>query len=113
MRPWDNFFWWLEVEGLAAEVDGRRPSNWPPPRGSRAAQIESKRLAANKITVKAQAAKTTVWLSPEIVNFKERIDVQLNGRSLGPRDRVIAPDLRCCSKTCALGPIDSIRSGRS
>ncbi len=23
MRPWDTFFWWLEVEGLAAQVDGR------------------------------------------------------------------------------------------
>ena len=23
MRPWDTFFWWLEVEGLAAEIDGR------------------------------------------------------------------------------------------
>jgi pimeloyl-ACP methyl ester carboxylesterase len=92
MRPWDNFCWWLEVEGVAAK-SMVAPGNWPAPRGARAAQIESKRAAANKISVKAQAAKTTVWLSPELVNFQERIEVQLNGRSLGPRDRIVAPDL--------------------
>jgi hypothetical protein len=92
MRPWDNFVWWLEVEGLP-EKSMVAPSNWPAPRGARPAQIEGKRLAANKLMIKLQAAKTTVWLTPELVDFNERLDVQLNGRSIGPRDRFVAPDL--------------------
>jgi hypothetical protein len=92
MRPWDNYCWWLEAEGLAAK-SMVAPTNWPAPRGARPAQVESKRLAGNKISAKLQAEKTTIWLSPELVNFKERIDVQLNGRSISPRDRVISPDL--------------------
>jgi hypothetical protein len=92
MRPWDNFVWWLEVEGLPAK-SMVPPSNWPPPRGVRPIQLVSKRLAGNKITAKLQAATTTIWLSPELVDFKQRIAIELNGRSIGPRDRFIAPDL--------------------
>src|SRR5262249_9406812 len=29
MRPWDSFFWWLEVEGLAPK-SMVSPGNWPP-----------------------------------------------------------------------------------
>jgi pimeloyl-ACP methyl ester carboxylesterase len=92
MRPWDNFICWVEAEGLPPK-SMVPPDNWPPPRGVRPAQLSSKRLAGNKITAKLQADKTTIWLSPEIVDFKDRISVELNGRQIGPRDRVIAPDL--------------------
>lgn len=92
MRPWDNFCWWLEAEGLAPK-SMVSPGNWPAPSGARPTRLESKRLAGNKITVRLQANTTTVWLSPDLVDFNERISVELNGRSIGPRDRFIAPDL--------------------
>ena len=92
MRPWDTFFWWLEVEGLS-QKSMVAPANWPPPRTARPAQIESKRLETNKLSVKVQAEKVTVWLSPEIVDLNQRLVVELNGRALTPPDRTVRPDI--------------------
>ena len=111
MRPWDNFFWWLEVEGLPPK-SMVAPANWPPPRTVRPAQIEGKRLETNKVTVKVQADKVTVWLSPELVDFNQKLVVEVNGRAITPRDRTVRPDSRCCSKTSAPEPTGSTRSGR-
>jgi hypothetical protein len=92
MRPWDTFFWWLEVEGLPAK-SMVAPANWPPPKTARPAQIAGKRLETNKIMVKLQAGKTTVWLSPELVDFKQKLVVELNNRTLTPPSRTVTPDL--------------------
>jgi pimeloyl-ACP methyl ester carboxylesterase len=92
MRPWDTFFWWLEVEGLAPK-SMIPPANWPPPRTARPAQIEGKRLETNKVSVKVQANKVTVWLSPELVDLNQKLVVEVNGRSITPRDRTVHPDL--------------------
>lgn len=92
MRPWDNFFWWLELEGLPERsmVD---PATWPPKRGTRPTQIRGREYETNKLGVFHQAERTTVWLSPEIVDFSQPIEVELNGRRISPRDRTIHPDL--------------------
>jgi pimeloyl-ACP methyl ester carboxylesterase len=92
MRPWDTFFWWLEVEGLAPK-SMVAPANWPPPRTARPAQIEGKRLETNKVSVKVQASKVTVWLSHELVDLSQKLVVEVNGRSITPRDRSVHPDL--------------------
>lgn len=92
MRRWDNFFWWLEVDGLAPK-SMVEPANWPPPRLVRPAQIKGKRLETNKITVSVQASKTTVWLSPELVNLNQKLVVELNTRAITPADRTVHPDI--------------------
>jgi hypothetical protein len=92
MRPWDNFFWWLEVDGLP-ERSMVLPGNWPPDRAARPAPISGKRLETNKVSVKVQAEKVTVWLSPEVADFNERLVVEVNNRAISPRDRVVRPDL--------------------
>ncbi len=92
MRPWDTFFWWLEVEGLPAK-SMVAPANWPPPRTARPAHIEGKRLETNKVSIKLQADKTVVWLSPELVDFNQKLVVEVNGHAISPRDRTVRPDL--------------------
>jgi pimeloyl-ACP methyl ester carboxylesterase len=92
MRPWDNFFWWLEVEGLP-EKSMVAPSNWPPPRNVRPFQIEGKTLANNRLHVTARVEKATVWLSPELVDFDQQIVVEVNNRAISPRDRMVRPDI--------------------
>ncbi|MEX0614134.1 MAG: peptidase, partial [Pirellulales bacterium] len=92
MRSWDNFFWWLEAEGLPAK-SMVSPANWPPPRGARPARLRGKRLEVNKITVSLQAENVTVWLAPELVDLKQPLVVEVNNRSIGPRDRLVRPDL--------------------
>jgi pimeloyl-ACP methyl ester carboxylesterase len=92
MRTFDTFFWWLEVEGLAPK-SMVAPETWPPPKSARPAQIEGRRLETNKVTVKVQADKVTVWLSPELVDLNQKLVVELNGRAITPRDRTVRPDL--------------------
>ncbi|WP_425398274.1 alpha/beta hydrolase-fold protein [Aeoliella sp.] len=92
MRPWDNFFWWIELEGLPEHsmVD---PAVWSLKRRKRATQIRGREYDNNKLAVFHQAERTTVWLSPEIIDFDKPIQVELNGRRIGPRDRMVRPDL--------------------
>lgn len=92
MRPWDSFFWWLEVEGLP-ERSMVLPSNWPPKRGVRPTQVRGRKFEGNKLSVFHQAERTTIWLRPDVVDFDQPIIVELNGRRIGPRDRVVRPDL--------------------
>jgi pimeloyl-ACP methyl ester carboxylesterase len=92
MRPWDNFFWWVEVRGLA-EKSMVAPTNWPPPRGARPFRVDSKRLAGNKIAVTTGAEQVTVWLSPDSVKFDEPLEIKLLGRSIGPRNRMVKPEV--------------------
>ena len=92
MRPWDNFFWWLEAEGLPAKAMVA-PGNWPPPRGARPTRLEGKRLVTNKVSVSVQAERATVWLSPELVDFSQPLVVEVNNRPISPRDRKVRPDL--------------------
>ena len=53
MRPWDNFFWWLEADGLPAK-SMVAPGNWPPQHEVRPSSVIGKRLAINKVTVKTK-----------------------------------------------------------
>lgn len=92
MRPWDSFFWWLELEGLP-ERSMVLPETWPPERGTRPTQVRGRQYETNKLGVMHQAARTTVWLSPDIVDFTKPMQVELNGRRIGPRDRTVRPDL--------------------
>ncbi len=92
MRPWDSFFWWLEVRGLA-EKSMVAPMNWPPQRGVRPLRVGSRLLAGNKIAVSARADVVTVWLSPELVKFDQPMDIKVFGDSLLPRNSYVTPDL--------------------
>jgi predicted esterase len=85
MRPLDNFFWWVELAGLPARTQAD-PAHWPPPRGVRPMKFEAAITATNGVRVSTGAAQVTVWLSPELVNFDQRLTLLLNGR------RVAAPD---------------------
>ncbi len=93
MRPWDNYFWWIEVEGLP-EKSVVTPAAWPPKRGVRAAKIRGRKYSGNKLGVFARVDKVTVWLSPDLVNFDEPIEIEWNGRRLTERNTQIRPDLR-------------------
>ncbi len=50
MRTWDNYFWWLEANKLPPESIVE-PSNWPPKRGTRAAELKGKVLASGDLLV--------------------------------------------------------------
>jgi predicted esterase len=91
MRPWDNYFWWLEVQKFPQRgmVD---PANWPPGRGVRPVQMTGKVLATNGLAIAGAVSDVTVWLSPEAVDFNRPMKITLNNASI-TKSRRIEPDL--------------------
>jgi predicted esterase len=106
MRPGDNFFWWAQIEslppnsiltgwtvprqlkpftsgsGLTAPGTGSTavPST-PLPAGIRPLQVAGKApAAANSLILTAGNSRTTLWLSPETVNFGARVNISIGGR---------------------------------
>ena len=79
MRPWDRFFWWTEFVGLPPRTM-LLPAQWPPGPGYRSATIEAKLTPGNTISVRSGAARTVVWLSPELVDFTKPLTVSIDGR---------------------------------
>jgi hypothetical protein len=80
MRPWDQFFWWVELDGFP-ERFMVLPANWPQS-GARDAETEVRITSGNTIYCKTPASSVTIWLSPELVDLdseisygRERIDV--------------------------------------
>ncbi len=92
MRPWDNFFWWVELEGYPAR-SMVEPSQWPPPSGYRPIKTEASLSPNNGVRVQARSGRITVWLAPEMVDFQKQIVVVVNGVRANPPNRILQPDL--------------------
>jgi len=92
MRPWDNFFWWVELEGYPAR-SMVEPSQWPPPSGYRPIKTEASILPNNSLRVQARSARITIWLAPEMVDFQKQIVVMVNAMRANPPNRIVQPDL--------------------
>jgi dienelactone hydrolase len=91
MRPWDNFFWWIELRQLppGAMV---APDEWPPRRGA----IRNEAVvypSTNAIQVQTGAGQVTVWLSPDLVDLGRRVSISINGKSISPGSGVLAGDV--------------------
>ena len=103
MRPWDRFFWWVEMERPPARTVVL-PSEWPPPPGIRPFVIEAKTmppntLPANTLAVHCGADRVRIWLSPELVDFSRPVNITLDGRkllkdSVVPDKRLLLEDIR-------------------
>lgn len=88
MRPWDNFYWYVEAADYLA-TNMVHPVDWTGDRPPRAnpAPVEGEILpaATNGVRVDSTARKVTVWLSPEMVNFDEKVRVIIKNKELkGP-----------------------------
>lgn len=97
MRPWDNFFWWVEVQDYPANTMVL-PAMWPPKRNFGTAATEGRINSSNSLFVRTSANSATIWLTPEMVNFEGRFIVKFNGRDYGqtlqPSSAVMLEDVR-------------------
>jgi len=101
LRPWDNFFWWVETDDpkpistlLPAEWgDNPIPSKKPQP-----AETKVSPLAPNGVTVTSgSVGQVTVWLSPELVTFNDTLNVRINGKrqlKIQPKPETLLEDVR-------------------
>jgi pimeloyl-ACP methyl ester carboxylesterase len=92
MRPWDNYFWWLELDGFAPKTIVA-PEDWPPPRGTRPAVTTATANANNGLIVSTGASKVTFWLSPGIINFNQRTSISVNGTRARLENSFVEPNL--------------------
>jgi predicted esterase len=88
-RPWDNFFWWIELEVPSAMLS----------QAKQAIPIEGYIGANNTVNITKAPAGVTVWLSPETVDFTRPLSVMVKGRALSrkpiqPDSRVLLDDVR-------------------
>jgi predicted esterase len=90
MRPWDRFFWWLELESAPPRTVVL-PTDWPPPAGTRPLAVEGRVTATNGIAASCGAERVRVWLAPELVDLAQPVTVSVDGRQL--HRGVVAPDL--------------------
>ena len=90
IRPWDNFFWWLEINEHPPKAV---TAVWPPPAGVRPLQIDASVNAKGGVNVRAGAGRVTVWLSPELIDFTKPATVIVNGRKLTTGKEPIQPDM--------------------
>ena len=98
MRPWDRFFWWVELEGLPPKTVVL-PEQWPPAAGVRPFQIEAKAGATNTLSVRCGADRVKVWLAPDLIDFTRAATVTVDGQRIlkgqpVPDTRVMLEDLR-------------------
>jgi predicted esterase len=105
MRPGDNFFWWAEIQslppnsvvtgwtspheskpyttgsGLSAPGTGGSPlPSSPLPAGVRPLLVRGNAPANNTLVLTAGNSRTTIWLSPEMIDFKSRVNITVGGR---------------------------------
>ena len=92
LRPWDNYFWWLEVGGLP-EKSIVHPANWPPKRGVRATKIRGRKYGNNKLGIFARVDELTVWLSPDLMDFEQPMNIEWNGKRITSRSEPVLPEL--------------------
>ena len=100
MRPWDNFFWWLEVDDIP-----RRsivyPSEWPADKDAvdvRPIETKGQILENNRISVTPRSERVTIWLSPKMVSFDRPIGISVKARDVradfNPSVEVMLEDVR-------------------
>lgn len=91
MRPWDNFFWWVELDEFpdATQV---LPLEWP--KRAKEAETVASVQENNGLSIRTAAKRVTVWLSPEFIDLDKRVrvtgtgirakayDIQPNGETL-------------------------------
>jgi len=92
MRYWDNFFWWVELDAMPPKtmVD---PVDWPPPRGVSPLLTRAFTKATNGLSVRTGAGIVRVWLSPDMLDLGERVDIEVNSRRIVPMSEFVEPDL--------------------
>jgi pimeloyl-ACP methyl ester carboxylesterase len=93
LRDTDSFFWWVEFAGMPprTRVD---PKYWPPPSGTLPFQVSGTITPGNSLNVTARARRVTVWISPKMLDFKQRTSINVNGRMINVKQAYIQGDLK-------------------
>lgn len=97
MRPWDNFFWWAEVDGLPPGSIVL-PAAWPEKGVGRPTEIKGAIRERKNVALITGAGQASIYLGPDQVDFQSPVTISVNGktkaRSLQPDVKVLLEDAR-------------------
>jgi|GEM_PF-221716 len=94
IRPWDNFFWWAEINSFPEKGVCLQ---WPP-KDKRALEIECSirttegAAGANNIRVKSGAGRTTIWLNPQLIDFDKKTIITVDGNRVN-KNPYVKPEI--------------------
>jgi pimeloyl-ACP methyl ester carboxylesterase len=92
MRPWDNFFWWVEMRQFPPQTMVA-PESFPLRRGAQAMHAKATVTKANGILLQTGAGRTTIWLSPDVLDLSRRFTITVNGGSVNTSAASLTGDL--------------------
>lgn len=92
LRPWDTFFWWVELEEMP-ETTISLPAEWPGT-GSRPGKTDARILKENTLSVSSSANRVTVWLSPDLIDFSKRVTLNRKSYPVQPDRVTLLEDVR-------------------
>ncbi|MCA9152127.1 MAG: hypothetical protein KDA92_22645, partial [Planctomycetales bacterium] len=97
MRPFDSFFWYLEVQGLPAGSIAT-PLAWADINRVRPAVLEFRKNANNTLLVRSGAEQAWLWLTDELINLSGSVMIDVNGNTrsydVTPQVETILEDAR-------------------
>ena len=91
VRTWDNYFWWVELDDFPSALMAN-PPDWPP-RGTKHPRTTAQVHPTNGIVVKSGAHRATIWMTPEVSDFRNKIAIRFNGAAARLPDQAIEPSL--------------------
>jgi hypothetical protein len=97
-RPWDNFFWWVELPNLANDVPNNMvdPIDFPTRGVVPKVKVESKvHRATNTVVVTTgpKVANVEVYLTPQMIDFRAKAAIRVNGKDYHPPNGMIEPNI--------------------
>jgi hypothetical protein len=117
MRLSDNFFWWVDFEslppnsivtgwttaheaktyvtgsGLSTGMSAGGAPGMPLPRGTLPLLVRGSVPANNSLVLTAGNSRATIWLSPEMVDFKSRVNISVGGHRPSGVPAMIKPSI--------------------
>jgi len=119
MRPWDSFFWWVEMPNLLAERPGNMvdPVDFHVRTNARPIRVQSRLNRGTNgvsVTTTPQVAGVQVFLTPNMIDFRERTTITINNKRsnemIEPDIEVMLEDVR--TRSDRLHPFWAIFAGR-
>ena len=99
MRSWDSFFWCVELGNLDQDVPHHvtDPLHWPEkgtPRNRITVELQPQRATNSlRISVGPRVPNTVIFLTPDMVNFKEKTEILVNTKRYQPANGFLEPSV--------------------
>ena len=98
MRPWDSFFWWLEMPNLLEDRPDRMvdPIDFQARSAVKPVEVRSRLNRGTNgvsVTITPRVANVLVYLSPDMIDFRSKTSVTVNEKRYHPLNGIVEPNI--------------------